>query len=199
MYRRLLILVVVFLLLSINSVWARPNPFALGSLTPAPAATSIVPRRSDYSHVSHTADFRNQVWNQHANRLGNVRDISGKLMKKGDPFHLGHQYGYERERMADHAVTNQWTQEQWLRSQKNSSIYRIEAPNTNMSNKYSMPREIKTSRQLAKSYDELAGISRPIANTARTGSNAVRIGRCFETDERILLPEHPVLKQHQIL
>jgi predicted ribonuclease toxin of YeeF-YezG toxin-antitoxin module len=75
---------------------------------------------------------RDKVWNAAKGKDGKVRDpLTGKVMKKSDPWDMGHKKGYEFRKHKKDAARRKITRKQFLDEHNNPKKYRPELPSSN--------------------------------------------------------------------
>lgn len=86
-----------------------------------------------YPRVKPRKGLRHEVWNRNKAANGRVYDPSGREIKPGDPWELGHVPGEKFSDAQMRAYEEGWDSQTWRDYQNDPDIYRPELPSSNAS------------------------------------------------------------------
>jgi hypothetical protein len=97
-------------------------------------------KQGTYDRPSFQKGIRDSVWDSAKGPDGVVRDpLTGKEIKPGDPWEMGHKPGYEFWKQQQSAAERGISREQFIKECNDPKIYRPETPETNASHKLEAP------------------------------------------------------------
>ncbi len=91
---------------------------------------------SGYPRVKPKKGFGEKVWERNMSPDGRVYDPSGREIKPGDPWELGHTPGNKFSDAQQRAAQEGWDAQTWRQYQQDPDIYRPELPSSNASHRY---------------------------------------------------------------
>jgi RHS repeat-associated protein len=91
---------------------------------------------SKYGRVKPVKGTRPEVWERSKAPDGKVYDPSGREIKPGEPWELGHKPGNKFSDAQKRAAEQGWDAETWKKYQRDPDIYRPERPRTNSGHQY---------------------------------------------------------------
>jgi len=89
-----------------------------------------------YPRVTPRKGLRDEVWERSKTPNGKVYDPSGREIKPGDPWELGHRAGEKFSDAQRRAYDQGWDGKTWRDYQNDPDIYRPELPGTNAGHRY---------------------------------------------------------------